>query len=70
MGGLFELLMAWRWPLAVIVSTAFLSKALIAITRAGIRVEIFTSRPIKVSTGPSAKKAEGTKVRLQSPSSL
>ena len=64
MSGIFELLLAWRWPLAVIVSTAFLSKALIAITRAGIRVEIFTRRPIKVSTGPSAIQAEFTKVRL------
>ncbi len=64
MNGLFELLMAWRWPLAVIVSSAFLSKAIIAITRAGIRVEIFTKRPIQVSTGPAAIQAEVTKVRL------
>jgi len=64
MTGLFALLMAWRWPLAIIVSTAFLSRTLIVIARAGIRVEIFTRRPISVSTGPSAIQAEVTKVRL------
>ncbi|HGY5547305.1 MAG TPA: hypothetical protein ACN46M_06255, partial [Prochlorococcus sp.] len=63
MTGLFALLMAWRWPLAIIVSTAFLSRTLIVIARAGIRVEIFTRRPISVSTGPSAIQAEVTKVR-------
>ena len=64
MTGIFALLMAWRWPLAIIVSTAFLSRTLIVIARAGIRVEIFTRRPISVSTGPSAIQAEVTKVRL------
>ena len=64
MTGIFALLMAWRWPLAIIVSTAFLSRTLIVIARGGIRVEIFTRRPISVSTGPSAIQAEVTKVRL------
>lgn len=64
MTGFLALLMAWRWPLAIIVSTAFLSRALIVIARAGIRVEIFTRRPISVSTGSSAIQAEVTKVRL------
>ena len=39
-----------------------LTRAAIAITRAGIRVEIFTRRPIQIKTGDEAIEAKVTKV--------
>ena len=41
-----SLLTAWRWPIAVIVSTLLASRAVVAVARCGIRVEIFTRQPI------------------------
>ena len=64
MSDFYSALNNWSWPLAVILSTFFLSRSLILIARVGIRVEIFTRVPILVSTGREPIKAEVGKVRI------
>ena len=59
-----SLLTAWRWPVAVILSTLVASRAVIAVARSGIRVEIFTRQPILVGTGRVPLRAEVGKVRI------
>ena len=59
-----SLLTAWRWPIAVIVSTLVASRTVVAVARCGIRVEIFTRQPILVGTGRAPLKAEVGKVRI------
>ena len=53
-----------RWPLALVIVVWLLTRAAVAIARAGIRVEIFTRRPIQIKTGDDAIEAKITKVRL------
>ena len=53
-----------RWPVALVIVVWLLTRAAIAITRAGIRVEIFTRRPIQIKTGDEAIEAKVTKVKL------
>ena len=54
-----------RWPVALVIVVWLLTRAAIAITRAGIRVEIFTRRPmIQIKTGEEAIEAKVTKVKL------
>tara|TARA_B100001939_G_C16463142_1_gene413882 strand:+ start:122 stop:310 length:189 start_codon:yes stop_codon:yes gene_type:complete len=53
-----------RWPLALVIVVWLLTRAAVAIARAGIRVEIFTRRPIQIKTGDDAIEAKVTKVRL------
>ena len=53
-----------RWPLALVIVVWLLTRAAIAISRAGIRVEIFTRRPIQIKTGDDAIEAKVTKVKL------
>lgn len=64
MNDLISLLMAWRWPGAVAISAIAISRALIALARSGIRVEIFTRQPILVGTGRAPLRAEVGKVRI------
>ena len=52
------------WPVALVIVVWLLTRAAIAITRAGIRVEIFTRRPIQIKTGDEAIEAKVTKVKL------
>lgn len=59
-----DLLMAWRWPITIILSSAILGRAIAVVARAGIRVEIFTRRPIQVSSGALPLQAQVTSVRL------
>ena len=53
-----------RWPLALVIVVWLLTRAAINIARAGIRVEIFTRRPIQIKTGEEAIEAKLTKVKL------
>ena len=53
-----------RWPVALVIVVWLLTRAAIAIARAGIRVEIFTRRPIQITTGDDAIEAKVTKVKL------
>ena len=53
-----------RWPVALVIVVWLLTRAAIAIARAGIRVEIFTRRPIQIKTGDDAIEAKVTKVKL------
>ena len=53
-----------RWPVALVIVVWLLTRAAVAIARAGIRVEIFTRRPIQIKTGDDAIEAKVTKVRL------
>ena len=53
-----------RWPVSLVIVVWLLTRAAIAIARAGIRVEIFTRRPIQIKTGKEAIEAKVTKVRL------
>ena len=53
-----------RWPLALVIVVWQLTRAAITIARAGIRVEIFTRRPIQIKTGEEAIEAKLTKVKL------
>ena len=54
-----------RWPVALVIVVWLLTRAVpSAITRAGIRVEIFTRRPIQIKTGEEAIEAKVTKVKL------
>ena len=64
MSNFFHVLEIWRWPLAIVLSTFFVSRALILVARIGIRVEIFTRLPILVGTGREPIKAEVGKVRI------
>ena len=64
MSNFFHFLESWRWPLAIVLSTFFVSRALILVARIGIRVEIFTRLPILVATGREPLKAEVGKVRI------
>ena len=64
MDATMSLLIAWRWPAAVIISTLVASRAVLAVTRNGIRVEIFTRQPILVGTGRAPLRAEVGKVRI------
>jgi hypothetical protein len=64
MSNFFHFLEIWRWPLAIVLSTFFVSRALILVARIGIRVEIFTRLPILVGTGREPIKAEVGKVRI------
>ena len=50
--------------MALVIVVWLLTRAAIAITRAGIRVEIFTRRPIQIKTGEEAIEAKVTKVKL------
>ena len=52
------------WPMAAVLSVAFLSQALIAVARFGIRVEIFTRSPIDITTTGPPLQAEVTRVRI------
>ena len=58
------LLETLRWPVALVIVVWLLTRAAIAIARAGIRVEIFTRRPIQIKTGDEAIEAKVTKVKL------
>ena len=53
-----------RWPVALVIVVWLLTRAAISIARAGIRVEIFTRRPIQIKTGDEANEAKVTKVKL------
>lgn len=53
-----------RWPVALVIMVWLLTRAAISIARAGIRVEIFTRRPIQIKTGEEAIEAKVTKVKL------
>ena len=53
-----------RWPVALVIVMWLLTRAAIAIARAGIRVEIFTRRPIQIKTGEDGIEAKVTKVKL------
>ena len=53
-----------RWPVALVIVVWLLTRAAITIARAGIRVEIFTRRPIQIKTGDEAIEAKVTKVKL------
>ena len=64
MSDFFHFLESWRWPIAIILSIFFASRALILVARIGIRVEIFTRLPILVATGREPIKAEVGKVRI------
>ena len=55
---------ALLWPLTVLASAALLAGAALLISRAGIRVEIFTREPIGVSTRRGAIQAEVTRLRI------
>ncbi|OUT72403.1 MAG: hypothetical protein CBB79_06360 [Synechococcus sp. TMED19] len=59
-----EWLTPFRWPLAVVITAALLGRALLALARSGIRVEIFTRVPIQIKTGRDAIEAKVTKVKL------
>ena len=52
------------WPSVVLVSGAGLLGTLALISRAGIRVEIFTRESIAVSTRRGAIQAEVTRLRI------
>ena len=52
------------WPLVVLISVALACSALVLISRAGIRVEIFTRDSISVSTRRGAIQAEVTRLRI------
>ena len=64
MSDFFHFLESWRWPIAIVFSMYFVSRALIMVARMGIRVEIFTRLPILVGTGREPIKAEVGKVRI------
>ena len=64
MSDFFYFLESLRWPLAIVLSIFFLSRALIVVARIGIRVEIFTRLPILVGTGSEPIQAEVGKVRI------
>ncbi len=64
MSDFFHFLESWRWPIAIVLSMYFVSRALIMVARMGIRVEIFTRLPILVGTGREPIKAEVGKVRI------
>jgi hypothetical protein len=53
-----------KWPLSIVISIFFASRALIQVARIGIRIEIFTRLPILVATGREPIKAEVGKVRI------
>ena len=53
-----------RWPVALVIVVWLLTRAAITIARAGLRVEIFTRRPIQIKTGDEAIEAKVTKVKL------
>ena len=53
-----------RWPVTLVIVVWLLTRAAISIARAGIRVEIFTRRPIQIKTGEEAIEAKVTKVKL------
>ena len=53
-----------RWPVALVIVVWLLTRAAITLARAGIRVEIFTRRPIQIKTGDEAIEAKVTKVKL------
>lgn len=53
-----------RWPVTLVIVVWLLTRAAISIARAGIRVEIFTRRPIQIKTGDEAIEAKVTKVKL------
>lgn len=53
-----------RWPVTLVIVVWLLTRAAISIARAGVRVEIFTRRPIQIKTGEEAIEAKVTKVKL------
>ena len=59
-----ELVLALRWPVAMVLSCAVLARAVVVLARSGIRVEIFTRIPIQIKTGAQAIEAKVTKVKL------
>ena len=64
MSDFFNFLESWKWPIAIVLSMYFVSRALIMVARIGIRVEIFTRLPILVGTGREPIKAEVGKIRI------
>ncbi len=52
------------WPLALLSAIALLCGTVLLVSRAGIRVEIFTREPIGVSTRRGAIQAEVTRLRI------
>jgi hypothetical protein len=52
------------WPAVALISTTALCTSLVWISRAGIRVEIFTRESIAVSTRRGAIQAEVTRLRI------
>ena len=64
MQDLTELLMALGWPAALVISVLAITRSVIVVARAGIRVEIFTRKPILIETGGSPLQAEVGKVRI------
>ena len=59
-----EALQPLFWPVAVVISAIWLSRAIIQLARLGVRVEIFTRVPILIKTGHEGIEARVTKVRL------
>lgn len=52
------------WPLVLLSAIALLCSTVLLVSRAGIRVEIFTREPIGVSTRRGAIQAEVTRLRI------
>jgi hypothetical protein len=53
-----------RWPVVTLCSVSIISAAMVLISRAGIRVEIFARESIAVSTRRGAIQAEVTRLRI------
>jgi len=53
-----------RWPLALVVASYLLAKAITTLAKSGIKVEITTQRPILISTGIKPLQAAVEKVRI------
>ena len=64
MNGSLVIVEVLRWPLAFVIGSIAISRAIVAISRAGIKVEITTKRPILISTGTRPLQAAVEKVRI------
>ncbi|MAS26839.1 MAG: hypothetical protein CMN97_01040 [Synechococcus sp. NAT40] len=64
MNGSLVIVEMLRWPLAFVIGCIAISRAIVAISRAGIKVEITTKRPILISTGVRPLQAAVEKVRI------
>lgn len=53
-----------RWPLATVVASFFVGKAITAVAKNGLKVEITTKRPILISSGLKPLQAAVEKVRI------